>query len=122
MPKCESCGHVSPAGVELCKNCGASLPRQDFQPEPAAAEPDRPLDESSPQPKGLDARVLAELQAGRKIAAVKLYREATGLGLKAAKDAVEELARRHGIAPARTGCAGVLLLLLLTCTALAIAI
>ena len=66
--------------------------------------------------------MLAEWQAGRKIAAIKLYRESTGLGLKEAKDAVEELGRRHGIAPARSGCAGVLLLLLLAGTALAMAI
>lgn len=43
------------------------------------------------------AGVFEELAAGRKIQAIKLYREATGAGLKDAKDAVELLARRHGL-------------------------
>ena len=34
-----------------------------------------------------------EIFAGRKISAIKLYREATNLGLKEAKDAVEEIKR-----------------------------
>jgi ribosomal protein L7/L12 len=36
-------------------------------------------------------RIRAELVAGRKIAAIKLYREATGAGLAEAKQAVEAL-------------------------------
>jgi ribosomal protein L7/L12 len=39
-------------------------------------------------------RVTALLAAGQKIEAIKLYREATGVDLKAAKDAVEALERR----------------------------
>jgi ribosomal protein L7/L12 len=39
------------------------------------------------------ARVEAEIRADRKIEAIKIYREATGLGLKESKDAVEELER-----------------------------
>ena len=49
------------------------------------AEPDAP------------AAVVQELLAGRKIQAIKVYREATGATLKEAKDAVEEVARRRGI-------------------------
>ena len=41
--------------------------------------------------------VLQELLAGRKIHAIKAYREATGVGLKEAKDAVELLARQRGL-------------------------
>jgi hypothetical protein len=37
------------------------------------------------------AQVEAEIRANRKINAIKLYREATSLGLKEAKDAVEEI-------------------------------
>ena len=40
-------------------------------------------------------RIRAELAAGRKIAAIKLYREATGTGLAEAKQAVEELEAGH---------------------------
>jgi ribosomal protein L7/L12 len=39
------------------------------------------------------ARLAVELGAGRKIEAIKLYRERTGVGLKEAKDAVEALER-----------------------------
>ena len=51
------------------------------------------------------------LQGGRKIEAIKRYREATGVGLKEAKDAVEAIAAQHNIvAPPRSGCLGVVLL------------
>lgn len=41
--------------------------------------------------------VLEHLRQGRKIAAIKEYREATGVGLAEAKAAVERLARDNGI-------------------------
>ena len=37
--------------------------------------------------------VVALIQAGKKIQAIKAYREATGMGLKDAKDAVENIER-----------------------------
>jgi ribosomal protein L7/L12 len=40
---------------------------------------------------GVQAEVLEAIQRGEKIQAIKLYREATGVGLKAAKDYVEQL-------------------------------
>jgi ribosomal protein L7/L12 len=43
------------------------------------------------------SRVLSNLDAGNKIQAIKAYREATGAGLKEAKDAVEEMARQRGL-------------------------
>ena len=46
----------------------------------------------APAPADYLEGVMAELRAGRKIDAIKLYRAATGLGLKEAKDAVEALA------------------------------
>ncbi len=49
-------------------------------------------------PEPVDPTVLARLQAGDKIGAIKAYREATGSGLKDAKDAVEEIARERGLA------------------------
>ncbi len=42
----------------------------------------------------LDPALVKLLRAGEKIQAIKLYRERTGVGLKEAKDAVEELQRR----------------------------
>jgi ribosomal protein L7/L12 len=52
-----------------------------------------------PNPAAL-AEIRGALSAGNKIAAIKLYREATGLGLKAAKDAVEALAAGRPLTPA----------------------
>lgn len=49
-----------------------------------------------PEPEA-PVEVLQELLAGRKIQAIKVYRTATGVGLKDAKDAVELLARQHGL-------------------------
>ena len=50
-----------------------------------------------PQPKAAPAEggatVASLMQAGRKIEAIKLYREQTGAGLADAKDAVEAMAR-----------------------------
>jgi ribosomal protein L7/L12 len=46
-----------------------------------------------PEPT-LPPRAVQELVAGRKIAAIKAYREATGAGLREAKDAVEAYERR----------------------------
>ena len=63
---------------------------------------------------GSDQQLLELMASGQKIAAIKLLRDQTGLGLKDAKDAVEALAARHGIVtPARSGCLGVLALVLL---------
>jgi len=36
-------------------------------------------------------KILAEVRAGHKLDAIKLYREATGVGIREAKDAVESL-------------------------------
>ncbi len=51
--------------------------------------------------------VLRLLVDRKKIAAIKLYRQQMGVGLKEAKEAVEELGRRNGI-ESRGGCLGVL--------------
>src|SRR5208282_916448 len=48
-------------------------------------------------PNSLEGQVLALMQGQKKILAIKLYREQTGVGLKRAKDAVEALAAKHGI-------------------------
>jgi ribosomal protein L7/L12 len=58
------------------------------------------------------------LRSGNVIAAIKLYRERTGVGLKQAKDDVEALAHSRNIPLKRVGCGATALLLL----AIAIAI
>ena len=65
------------------------------------------------------AQIQAELFAGRTISAIKLYREATGVGLKEAKDAMEayrdrllkEHPERFTATPGK-GCMTMILLLL----------
>lgn len=56
-----------------------------------------------------EREVVQRFQESGKIAAIKLYREEKGVGLKDAKLAVEEIARQHGL-PQSTGCASVILL------------
>jgi ribosomal protein L7/L12 len=46
--------------------------------------------------KNLPRDVVDALQRGNKIQAIKHYREATGIGLKEAKDFIEEVQRRAG--------------------------
>jgi ribosomal protein L7/L12 len=43
----------------------------------------------------MDAEVLALINDGKKIHAIKRYRELTGVGLAEARDAVEALERRY---------------------------
>lgn len=72
--------------------------------------------ESSPADHGLTP-IAEALFRGNKIEAIKLYRESHGVGLKDAKDAVEELeARLRETSPdkftasSRAGCLGAVLL------------
>jgi ribosomal protein L7/L12/tRNA A-37 threonylcarbamoyl transferase component Bud32 len=67
-------------------------------------------------PNSLESEVLALMQGRQKIEAVGLYRAQTGVGLKEAKDAVEALAAKHGIRPKGTGCAGMVLLIVVVST------
>jgi Ribosomal protein L7/L12 C-terminal domain len=46
--------------------------------------------------KGLSAEVVDALNRGEKIKAIKFYRSATGVGLKEAKDFIEDVQRRSG--------------------------
>ena len=45
----------------------------------------------------LQREIVEAVQKGRKIEAIKLYRQATGVGLKDAKDYIEEVQRRAGM-------------------------
>jgi ribosomal protein L7/L12 len=48
--------------------------------------------------KSLPREVVEAVQSGRKIEAIKLYRETTAVGLKEAKDFIKEVQRRGGLA------------------------
>ncbi|MCC6124016.1 MAG: ribosomal protein L7/L12 [Pirellulales bacterium] len=97
MPTCPFCNESNPAAVGVCKKCGGTIPLE----EPAGAVPSE-----------FDRDILSLMKGGKKIEAIKLYREKTGLGLKDAKDAVEALAAKYGIQSKGLGCASVLLLVL----------
>jgi ribosomal protein L7/L12 len=65
---------------------------------PAHPESGTGSGEPVPQPNDLEGQILSLIEQNRKIAAIKLYREQTGSGLKEAKDAVEGLALGQKIA------------------------
>jgi ribosomal protein L7/L12 len=66
--------------------------------------------------KAVDLKAIVSLlEEGKTIAAIKLYREKTRVGLAAAKSSVEKLASERGIQLPRSGCAGVILVCLLVC-------
>lgn len=52
--------------------------------------------EEKPPPVGASDEVLYYLQRGERIEAIKAYREYSGVGLKEAKDYVDELIRQSG--------------------------
>jgi len=72
----------------------ANMPRSPQGTSPGSMPPSAP--NTSGQPPSSDSllKVGAALAAGNKIEAIKLLREASGLGLKEAKDAVEQMERK----------------------------
>jgi ribosomal protein L7/L12 len=76
---------------------------KDFVEALAATNRARPV-----QGQAVDERVVQLLTDQRKIEAIKLYRQATGVGLKEAKEAVEAIARLRGI-ESKSGCLTILL-------------
>ncbi len=76
---------------------------QDFQAPPPTTSPADWMGGQTPeQPAALTGdwqeQIHSLLQSGKKIEAIKIYRQATGVGLKEAKDAVEALERGEPIA------------------------
>ena len=70
MPKCRNCNYDVHPSIGQCPHCGASV--------------DKPIAD-------LEQQVRSLLDQGQKIAAVKLYKDQTGVGLAEAKSAVEAL-------------------------------
>ncbi|MCA9034896.1 MAG: hypothetical protein KDA91_07200 [Planctomycetaceae bacterium] len=65
--------------------------------------------------KGDLQEIVALLQNGRKLEAIKLFRNQTRAGLKEAKQAVELIAAKHGIEePKGSGCLSIVVLLVIT--------
>lgn len=78
MPTCNRCQQTLPAGSERCPACGAWAVEMN---EPGSAAAD-----------AIRGQVQRLLRQGRKIEAIRIYREATGLGLAESKAAVEAIA------------------------------
>ena len=113
MTVCRFCDHDNPPDAERCESCGGPLPVEEGAiPSPRDVNPSAAR--ASP-----DDQVLELLHNGRKIEAIKVYREQHGVGLKEAKDAVEAIAHQNNIAQRRSGCAGVVLVVLVIAWALA---
>ena len=84
--------------------------------QPTARRSGESVETSGVDPNSLEGQVLALMRDQKKIWAIKVYRENTGVGLKQAKDAVEALAAKHGINPKGAGCAGMVLLMVVLST------
>jgi len=92
MPKCRFCDHNNPAGTDRCQHCGSWI-EQAVPSELAGQETKTDPEERIPQqPDSFEGRILLLMQTGKKIEAIKLYRQETGSGLKEAYDAVEAIA------------------------------
>ena len=76
----------------------------------AVEDMDRWTTDSEADAPALEAEIVRMLQDGEKIAAVKYYRDATRVGLREAKEAIEEIGKRHGVILPGGGCASVLVL------------
>ena len=68
------------------------------------------------QDTAIEEHIVSLLEAGRRTAAIKLYRRQTGASFKDAKDFVEALATKHDISPRAPGCAGMILLVIAVST------
>lgn len=71
---CRTCGKMVSSEAISCPHCGQPMPYTDG----------KVIDSSRPHSRAQDL-----LRQGRKIEAIKVVREETGLGLKEAKDLVE---------------------------------
>jgi hypothetical protein len=114
MPSCRTCNANNSTTSKYCSACGAAL--EDSPPKPYVYDSaNASTTDNAPPVSPGDTQVLELLRAGKKIPAIKLYREKVGGGLKEAKDYVEALGLRHGIVPAKgAGCAGMLILMCAT--------
>jgi ribosomal protein L7/L12 len=66
----------------------------------------------------LEAELLRLLGGGKKLEAVKLYKDQMEVSLLEAKQAVESLAASHGLVPQRAGCLGMVLAVVLAAVTL----
>ena len=85
MAICSSCRYDNPPGTERCLSCGASIASV------IAPFSARTMDSD------LEERLRRLLNEGRKIEAIRVYRETTGVGLAEAEDAVDAIETQRGL-------------------------
>ncbi|MEX0702154.1 MAG: membrane dipeptidase [Planctomycetales bacterium] len=108
--QCLHCGHDNPADAARCVACGADLVEDDrvLPGETADATDD---DGATPEERAIAREIASLLKEGKKVEAVKRYREATGSDLVDAVEAIDRIQERHGIQS--KGCIGGVLLMTL---------
>ncbi len=105
--QCPECGSEVSDQAAACVKCG--------YPIKAAAE--------SAPPRAVDESILNLLRQGKKIQAIKEYREATpGVGLAEAKQYVERIEAATPGLPKSTGCLSVLTVILVAISVAALAL
>lgn len=88
---CNHCGRENDDDARFCQGCGAEM------------------NEALSTSQGrIEAEVINLLEREGKIAAIKYYREQTGLGLKESKDVVDRIAQVNNIKAVGSGCLSVL--------------
>ena len=153
MPKCFYCNHDVHPSIGQCPHCGATIgkPTAELEQEVRSLlDQGRKIEavklykdqtgvgladaknaveamqaDAVPQSDiggDLEAELLRLLGRGEKLAAVKLYKDQKGVALLEAKQAVESLAAKHGLETQRSGCLGVLAVVVLVAVALGMTI
>lgn len=128
--RCKACGaalHYEPgAEVITCAHCGTEYVLEsptEFTVEYELAEDEPTPEVETPAPVGAPSyedEALSWLQRGKKIEAIKVVRERTGMGLRESKEYVEALAAREGI-PLRGGGSGACLVIVAVAVILGLA-
>lgn len=122
MATCRICNSNNLLDAQRCASCGAWLDVANEARGDSAQPASQPPASAAPQPTDpTEAQVVALMALGRKIEAIKVFRTATGAGLKEAKDAVEQIAQRYGISPGSQGGGCAALVVLLVVVALVVA-
>ena len=151
MPKCRFCNYDVHPSIGQCPQCGAPVdrPKADLEQQVLAlldqgqkiaavklykdqtgvglAEAKEAVEAmqagagpSAPSDIGgdLESELLRLLGGGKKLEAIKLYKDRMGVALIEAKQAVESLAAKHGLVTQRAGCLGMVLAVVVAAVAL----
>lgn len=106
MTACPICNHINPVGTARCENCDTWLAQAtDVGLKPQVRS--EPTSAASPLTPEFAEQLLALTREGHMIEAIKLFREATGLGLRESKDAVEALMAGRSLPNAERAAASV---------------